>query len=75
VFKNVTGLTPSRYLERLRMKEAYTILHRHPDMPVSSVALACGYTNISSFGRAFRRTWGRSPSELREMLSSHDVVK
>lgn len=39
---------------------------REPDASISAVALACGFGDLSYFGRAFRRRHGCSPREWRE---------
>ena len=65
VFKQVFGATPARYLEARRMERARTLL-LETELPVAEVAAACGYGNLSAFGRAFRRAWGTSATGVRE---------
>jgi AraC-like DNA-binding protein len=33
-------------------------------IPISTIALDCGFGDISNFNRAFRRRYGITPSEL-----------
>jgi AraC family transcriptional regulator len=68
VFKQAFGTTPARYLERRRMERARELLFRS-DLAIADVAASCGYSNLSAFGRAFRRAWGTSASGLRESSS------
>jgi AraC-like DNA-binding protein len=65
VFKQAFGTTPARYLERRRMERARDLL-LGTDWPIADVAVGCGYSNLSAFGRAFRRAWGHSATSLRE---------
>ena len=65
VFKQAFGVTPARYLERRRMERARNLL-LGSELPIADVAASCGYSNLSAFGRAFRRAWGNSASSLRE---------
>jgi AraC-like DNA-binding protein len=69
VFKQAFGTTPARYLERRRMDKARTLL-LGTELPIADVAASCGYSNLSAFGRAFRRAWGNSATIVREEQSS-----
>jgi len=69
VFKQAFGTTPARYLERRRMERARDLL-LGTDLPIADVAAGCGYTNLSAFGRAFRRAWGHSATSIRENQAS-----
>lgn len=51
-------------LSEMRMDKARSLLAL-TQMPVGEVALACGYTDVSAFARAFRRAFQVSPSEYR----------
>jgi AraC family transcriptional regulator len=64
LFTHATGLTPYRYLVRLRMERAAHLLRRNSE-PVQAVALACGYASPGQFATAFRRHYGVTPSRYR----------
>lgn len=64
LFKNATGLSPSRYHITLRMEEARRLL-RETRKSVVEVALEVGYENPSHFAQLFRREIGLSPSDYR----------
>ena len=71
-FENVTGLTPKKYLDRIRMENARTMLeHCAEQMTVSEIAERCGVLDPTIFSRAFKRHYGISPSEYRENVKSH----
>ncbi|RIX28544.1 AraC family transcriptional regulator [Amnibacterium setariae] len=68
-FAAATGSTPVRYLTRIRMERAAELL-LDDALAVQDVALRCGYADHSAFSAAFRRFWGRSPSEHRRGAGS-----
>jgi AraC family transcriptional regulator len=63
-FSASTGLTPHRFLTRLRMQAAEGLL-RGTGLSVVQVALACGYRSAGRFAAAFRREFGSAPSAYR----------
>ena len=65
VFSTMVGETLSRFISRLRLERAATLLVQHPDRAITDVAVDCGFTNPSSFARSFRDAFGMSASEWR----------
>ncbi len=65
LFKRETGMTPGRYLLRLRMDKARALL-AHTDFPVGMVAEMVGYGDTSAFSRSFQRYHGHSPRHARK---------
>ncbi len=65
-FHSETGITYRAYCDQLRMRQATILLHR-PGENVSSVAEALGYSDASSFIRAFRNIYGITPSTYRKL--------
>lgn len=63
--KALTGITTQQYVMRIRMEQARLLLTGHPDKPVSEVAYECGFSDPASFSRAFRGTFGVSPTQYR----------
>jgi AraC-like DNA-binding protein len=59
-FRLETGLTPIKYLNRYRIRQA-RILLAQGEMNVTEVALAVGFTDPSYFARVFRDEIGISP--------------
>lgn len=64
VFKQATGMAPSRYFVRLRVDEARRLLCA-PERSVVDVALAVGYGSPGHFARVFRELTGDTPSAWR----------
>ena len=62
--KAITGVTTQQYVNRIRLEQARELL-ADPLLQVSEVAYKCGFDDVASFSRAFRRTFGMSPSQHR----------
>lgn len=58
------GLPPQAWLAALRLRRARHLL-RTTTMPISEIALACGYSEQSALNRAWRRNAGGSPAAWR----------
>jgi transcriptional regulator GlxA family with amidase domain len=63
-FRAETGLTPARYVERVRLEAARRLLEDSTD-PIAAVATACGFGTAETMRRAFLRTLGVGPAEYR----------
>ena len=64
VFRRCTGLSPSEYMTRVRMRRACELLSM-ADLSVGEVAEACGYQDRLYFSRVFRAHFGVAPSKYR----------
>ena len=67
LFRSVMGKSFKEYLTSLRMTKAYNML-LSSDMPVSEVALACGYENFSYFIAEFKKVYHITPNQLRKQM-------
>lgn len=65
VFQQLTGLTPHRYLRRLRLRRAATRLALEPAQ-VLEIALDSGFGDISNFNHAFQAEFGLNPRSFRK---------
>ncbi len=63
-FRAVVGLTPHQFILRTRLHNAAIALRRSTQ-PVLDIALAAGFTDLSTFNRRFRATMGVTPSGYR----------
>ena len=63
-FRAVVGMTPHQYVLRTRLHRAALLLRR-TTQPVAGIAFDCGFGDLSTFNRRFKRVMGASPSEYR----------
>jgi len=63
-FRALVGMTPHQYVLRTRLHRAALLLRR-TRLPVAGIAFDCGFGDLSTFNRRFRRVMGASPSEYR----------
>lgn len=64
LFKSETKQNFSEYLENIRMGHAMALL-KNESVPISNIYEIVGYNNPNSFRRAFKKTYGVSPSNIR----------
>ncbi|MEM1212091.1 MAG: AraC family transcriptional regulator [Planctomycetota bacterium] len=64
VFHRLTGVTPRRYIESVRLNRAREQLTAS-DAPIAEIAYTVGYDDPGYFSRAFQRSVGVSPTAYR----------
>ncbi|MEF3304678.1 AraC family transcriptional regulator [Paenibacillus sp. GYB003] len=64
LFKKKFGVSPIRYLIDKRLEKARSLL-RFTELPVSSVASECGFSNDAQFCTIFKRELGETPRAFR----------
>jgi two-component system, response regulator YesN len=64
IFKAETGISYSRFLTRLRIERANTLL-LETDLPIETIAAEVGFENTSYFYRVYKRETGRTPGDRR----------
>ena len=69
-FKAVTGRPPLDYLTWWRLHRAAARLRRLDGSTIAMIARDSGYDSDASFGKAFRREFGKSPGEVRREANS-----
>lgn len=68
-FKSLTNRTFSEFLNDVRIGYACELLHQS-ELPVTQIALECGYNNLSYFNRCFKKTNHMSPKDFRRSLGA-----
>lgn len=63
-FREIYGRSPAEEIRRVRLEKARQML-LNSSRSVSSVAHACGFSSGPYLTTTFRRTYGKTPSELR----------
>ncbi len=62
--KRLTGLTPAKYLQEIRLEQGRQLLETRTYNSISRVANEVGYADARSFSRTFKKRYGKSPSEF-----------
>lgn len=63
-FKQLTSMTPYRYLVELRLHHAAVLL-RNTSLPVTRICFDSGFSNLPHFVSSFHRKFGKSPRNFR----------
>lgn len=66
-FKESTGMNFSEYLQRTRIKEACRLLC-DTDKKIIEVAQLCGYCDVNTFNKLFKKYVGSTPSGFRKSI-------
>lgn len=67
LFKEVTDINVSDYLEMIRIEQASSLLRTNA-YTVDEIAARVGYNSSHSFRRAFKRVMGVAPSSYRQSI-------
>lgn len=65
VFHTMVGETLGRFIQRVRVEKAATLLVGNPARSITDIALDCGFSGSAAFARAFRETFRMSASQWR----------
>jgi AraC family transcriptional regulator, glycine betaine-responsive activator len=65
LFGRTFGMPPKRYYDLIRLHRARKLLVE-TDLPVTEVALRCGYLSPTQFSACFRKRFGLSPRRQRQ---------
>ena len=70
------GTTPMRWIEEQRLNRIAREMRSaaHTCSSITQLALSCGYNDQSSFGRAFKRKFGMSPSDYRKGVRRNETM-
>jgi AraC family transcriptional regulator len=66
IFTACVGENIATYIRRVRLERAGRKL-RMGAVDITEIALAAGYDSHAAFGKAFKRRYGLSPSEFRQL--------
>jgi AraC family transcriptional regulator len=70
LFRAMVGETLGRYVARLRVERAASVLTANPTASITEVALDCAFGSSAAFARAFKARFGVSASEWRATAAS-----
>ena len=63
--KKIGGFTPHSYLSKIRLLKAKDLIMNGAGS-ISSIALLCGFEDLSTFNKSFKKRFGVTPSALRQ---------
>jgi AraC family L-rhamnose operon regulatory protein RhaS len=69
--KQLTNMTPIRYLNHCRLTNAAQLLKAEPRRTITDIALSCGFASGQYFATLFRRDFGATPRAFRSVGSAH----
>ena len=68
IFKNVTGMNNSKWLNMIRLEKATELL-TDEERSLTEVAMLSGFQSIPSFNRVFHEEKGMAPGEFRSLFA------
>ena len=66
-FQKYLGRSPAEEIRRVRLEKGKSMLSR-TELPIGEIATACGFSNATRFGVAFRKRFQQTPLEYRKQL-------
>jgi YesN/AraC family two-component response regulator len=68
LYKNEKGISPSKFITKLRIQKARELINLNPDIPLKEVAKMVGYDDPLYFSKVFKNFTGISPGKY---ISNH----
>ncbi|QGQ95228.1 AraC family transcriptional regulator [Paenibacillus psychroresistens] len=72
LFKNYFGVSPMQYVINKRLDKARRLL-RYTELPISTITLECGFSNIAQFCTMFKREIGETPKGYRNSTNGNTL--
>ncbi|HHY81627.1 MAG TPA: AraC family transcriptional regulator [Clostridiales bacterium] len=72
IFKEITGITITEYMQSLRIAEAAKLLET-TDRKITDIALEVGFSDYKSFNSVFKRIKGKTASQYRNAILKNSL--
>src|SRR4051812_37060302 len=66
-FRSYLGRSPAEEIRRVRLERGRQLLGKR-ELSITEIALACGFSNATRFGVAFRKSFGTTPRAFRKTI-------
>ena len=63
MFQKKLGMSPQKYITKLKMDAARQMLENDGSLRVKEVAVRLGFSSLAYFCNVYRQYWGRSPRD------------
>lgn len=70
IFKQLTGMSFYKYVNMQRIKYAEELL-LSPDLSISKISIACGFSSTSAFIRMFKQLKNCTPTDYKELQKNY----
>jgi len=67
IFKAIIGETLNKFINRLRLEKAASMLLYNPSYTMTYIAISCGFSSPAIFSRSFKDHYGFSPTSYRDL--------
>lgn len=71
IFKKAYAVSPNEYIMNKRITKAKDLLSVFPPISIKQIAIMIGYTDPFYFSRIFKMTTGQTPTDYREIKTTH----
>jgi AraC-like DNA-binding protein len=68
-FKKSYGISPYQYFFQKKMRRAAHLLCKR-NMTATEVALECGFPDLASFSKAFKKVYQKSPKQFLQTVAA-----
>jgi AraC family transcriptional regulator len=74
IYRQITGESLYSYIKRLRLEKAAFLLAANSNKTIQNIALSLGYSNQSSFAKAFKNKFGINASNFRTLSEKDRMI-
>ncbi|MFH0781786.1 MAG: AraC family transcriptional regulator [Pseudomonadota bacterium] len=71
IFKKAMGESAYQFIRRLRLEKSADLLLTKPEIPITEIAMVCGFATSSSFAKSFKEQFHMSATEWRNCSNAH----
>ena len=73
LIQELTGLTPSDYISKLRVEHSVKLIREHPEWTIDGIAEGCGYVRRATYYSHFNKFFGITPAQYRKELEKENT--